>query len=911
MSISGPSGFDSSFLLNYYTTKISTGAARSVSPSAIASQAKSGLIPPWDSSIPTPNDQALDAKTLSNDPYLNFANVPRTANSAKDKLDQDNQKLFSLYQGLNRLAYLAGMAARDSTMGGQLPGLNTRFQDGLSQIQNFLSTAMFNNFTLLPGAKSSLITSTASVPLAQSNYIGGVVVKGDALFQPVPKINVTDQFTISVTKGGVATNVTIDMAGINGPLTLDNIAAHINTRLSEAGFDTRLQRAVINDGSAAHLAAKAANKADGKVEVDSDPLSKKTFGLQIKSTGTEKITFSADATPSLYIAGNSGSLTNGEQTGRVLKLGDLDGSVSPAFTNVIKPDSGTATAQATVVDGNGNVYVLGNTDGNFGSQIQQGDQDVYLSKYDSAGNMQWRRLLGTQDKADGYALALDPTGGVVVAGSTTGPLSQNAIGGGLDSFVAKYSADGTQKWLHQIDPVANDAALAVTVDAGGNVFFGGYVNGVIASGQSRSGGQDGYITKLDNKGVVQFRQQLGTSGTDQVSHMATTGNGDLIVASQQDGRAILSKYAGGDATSAPMWQMDLGDLQYGALGGLVVSGSEIYLSGTTANANLTAGGEANIARAHAGGSDAFVFRVDDAGSSASANFVSYVGTGSSEKAGSLAVANGHVYLTGTTRGAFDGQTQSFKNTPNMFVADLSTSGSLNWAKQYGGLSGESSGQGIAIDPQGSSILDALGLPRGAVALTQSVNLVDQTTLREGDHFKLKISGRSEREVTIRIAGNETMNSLATKINSALMFSGSAKVTYTAQGAALQISANGGTQIQLISGLPGADALGGLGIAPTVLAKDVTGTPSPTQKKVFGLGLNAKLDLSTADGAKAARAEMVAVLSTLRTAYRQSNTPDPIGGTTSQKPSKPVPAYLQSQLANYNFALNMLGGGRSA
>ncbi len=185
MSSSGISSFDPSLLISYYNAKVSTNLVSSTATSA-ASQAaaatsstpKSTLTPPWDSSIATPSDQVLDAQSLANTPYLDLSGVTQAANTPGQKLDQDNEKLFALYQGLNRLAYIAEMGTRDGMTSGQLTGLNTRFQDGLSQIQDYLSSASFNNLTLLPGAKSSSIVSTATVPLAQTSYVGGVVVKG-------------------------------------------------------------------------------------------------------------------------------------------------------------------------------------------------------------------------------------------------------------------------------------------------------------------------------------------------------------------------------------------------------------------------------------------------------------------------------------------------------------------------------------------------------------------------------------------------------------------------------------------------------------------------------------------------------------------------------------------------------------
>lgn len=915
-------GFDSSLLIGYYNAKMTPQRATSAANALAASLPKSTLTPPWDSSIPTPSNEALDAQALSQTPFLDLSDVPKHASTDQEKLDQDDKKLFALYQALNRLAYLASMATRDGMVSGQLIGLNTRFQDGLSQIQDFLSSTSFNGLTLLPGSKSSSVISTAAVPLNETSYVGGMVVKGEALFQPIPRLSASDSFTITVTKGGVASDVTIDLAGVSGPLTLDNIAAYINQKLSDAGFATRVQRTVISDGSADKSKTASDSSSgtsnSGRQAADTDPLSKKTFGLAIKMSGAEKVSFSAPAaSPAIYLAGTAGTVADGNQTGRLIKLGDLSGSQQAVFNTNITPDQGTSTAQATVVDANGNVYIVGNTTGSFGGQIEKGEQDVYLTKFDSAGNVLWTRLLGSQSTASGYALALDPTGGVVVAGTTTGPLSQNAVGGGVDSFVAKYTASGTQSWLHQIDPVATDTAFAVTVDAAGNVYYGGQVSGAIAAGQASQGGLDGYVTKLDNKGNAVYRQQVGSAGIDQISQMAVAADGGLVVASVQNGHAIVTKYASGDATSAPLWQKDLGDLNNGTIGGIAIDGNNIYVSGTTSNANLTASGEASVVNAASGSSDAFLFSLTDGGTSASANFVTYAGTTTSDQGGAIAVSNGRIYLTGTTRGQFPGQTQSFANATNMFVAEFGSDGSVNWTKQYGGLSGNSTGSGIAVDAQGSSVLDVLGLPRGSVSLTHSVYLTDQTTLHAGDSFKLKISGRTTREVTIRIEADETMSSLATKINTALMFDGTSKVTYSTKGSALQISANVGVQIQLESGPKGSDALAGLGIEPTVLAKDATGAKRPpvstsSQKLVAGLGLVAGMKLSTTEDAKSARGTMVAVLSALRTAYRNLNSPTGTSSSASDaNKGTPVSPYQKNQLANYQLALNMLSGGMSA
>jgi hypothetical protein len=71
-----------------------------------------------------------------------------------------------------------------------------------------------------------------------------------------------------------------------------------------------------------------------------------------------------------------------------------------------------------------------------------------------------------------------------------------------------------------------------------------------------------------------------------------------------------------------------------------------------------------------------------------------------------------------------------------------------------------------------------------------------------------------------------------------------------------------------------------------------------------------MDISTVAGAKAARGTMVAVLASLRSAYRSLNTPPTTATSVGKNAGGTAPAYLTSQVANYSLALSMLGGSAS-
>lgn len=934
MSSVGLPGLDTSVLLGYYQAQLASLPSVLAAQNSLASQTATNSAtaqdnPPWQN--PPTNSNAETAKVLSTTNFLDTSNVPLSPGATSgSKLEQDNQKLFSLYTAVNSLAYLAKLAQGATDTPGVMAGLNTRFQTGLAQVENYLSSTSFNDYTLQAAKPAASSTSNATIAFGGFTYKTRQLVTNANINNPLPGLSSSDSFTISVNKNGVPTNVLINLSQVPRSLTLDNIVSYINSQLSADGFSTRFQK----------------TQQGGTITSDASA----TYGLQVTPGANETVSLSAAATPALYMVGNSGlasetstttagksgttntTTTPADMSGRLTKLSGLSGTPTGVFSANQSATTGTTTAANTMVDSSGNIYVIGNATGNFGSQLNQGTQDAYLTKYDSAGNVVWQKLLGSAGSANGYGLALDPSGGVVVTGSSTADLTTTSVANGnTDSFVARYDAQGNQTWIKQIQTLADNQANTVSVDASGNIYIGGSVSGyplaspvngqtsipggVIGSGQTAQGGVDAYLAKFDSSGNLLSENQFGTSGNDQVSATATAADGSLYVASVQNGEAIVSKYAGGVITAAPVWTEDLGALSAGgAIGGLTVSGSQVYVSGTTSNTNLTVGGQASIATASTGGTDAFVFALTDNGTSASANHVSYVGTTASDQGGSVTVgSNGTIYLTGSTTGTFAGQQRSIQNVTNAFATAINSNGTIQWIQQYGGADGQSTGAGLAVDPSGSSVLDALGLPRGTINLNQSADLTSMTTLRAGDSFQIKIEGVAPRTATITIDQGETISSLATKINAQLGSIGSAEANYTGSAEGLKITVNPGNSIDLIAGPTDFNALARLGIAAGTLSapasgsastNSTTGTGSSAIKATYGLGLSGTLDISSKTGADLARSQLLGVLSNIRSAYQKSNappTPTTLGNTGGT-----VSSVTTAQLASYNLALSLLG-----
>ena len=64
------------------------------------------------------------------------------------------------------------------------------------------------------------------------------------------------------------------------------------------------------------------------------------------------------------------------------------------------------SAWAVAVDGSGNIYISGFTDGDLDGQTNSGGTDAFLTKYNSSGTLQWTRLLGNATVTYSYAVAV-------------------------------------------------------------------------------------------------------------------------------------------------------------------------------------------------------------------------------------------------------------------------------------------------------------------------------------------------------------------------------------------------------------------------------------------------------------------------------------------------------------------------
>ena len=238
----------------------------------------------------------------------------------------------------------------------------------------------------------------------------------------------------------------------------------------------------------------------------------------------------ADDSGYVYVAGSMNGSFDGQTNsgGRDLCLTKFDADGNKQWTRLwgSSADDGAA---AVGVDESGNVYVTGNTQGPFDGQSHSGISDFCLTKFDSDGNKQWTRIWGSSEYDAGAGVAVDGSGSVFVAGFASGSLDGQSFKGYWDFCLTKFDTNGNKQWTQLWGSEDIDYANGISADQSGCVYVAGVTGGSF-DGQTNSGSRDFCLTKFDNDGNKQWTRLWGSTDMDYAGGVAEDGTGSVYVA---------------------------------------------------------------------------------------------------------------------------------------------------------------------------------------------------------------------------------------------------------------------------------------------------------------------------------------------------------------------------------------------
>ena len=202
---------------------------------------------------------------------------------------------------------------------------------------------------------------------------------------------------------------------------------------------------------------------------------------------------------------------------------------------------------AVLTDANGNVYLAGST------VISGNNQDILVLKLDANGTTVWRNVYNAPSSGVDAALAMtmDAAGNIYITGYAKFTASAT------DIVTIKYNAAGVIQWTANYGFTTDqyEQGNSVVVDGSGNVYIAGQ-----SDPDSTTTVSDDYVViKYNANGVQQWVQRTnGTgNGIDRPSKIVLDPTGNPVVTGRSDNLLnydyLTVKYNA--ATGAPLWSV--------------------------------------------------------------------------------------------------------------------------------------------------------------------------------------------------------------------------------------------------------------------------------------------------------------------------------------------------------------------
>lgn len=371
-------------------------------------------------------------------------------------------------------------------------------------------------------------------------------------------------------------------------------------------------------------------------------------------------------------------------------------------------------------DASGNIYATGESSSSslLGQPGVRQGLDAFLARLSSDGtSVQWITYLSGSGRDAGMHLAVDTSGGAVVAGRTastnfpaTGSAYQRTSGGSEDAFVARFNASGTLQYATYLGGFGQDLALTVGVNLSGAAYVAGQTvasNFPTTAGAIRStfagGISDCFISVISPDGsTLQFSTYYGGNGTDVCKDLAVASDGSVWVTGTSDGGlaltgALYGSVAGQSDAFISRISVTGGGVLFGTyLGGssrdegnaITLQGGQVIVGGQTLSSDLpvTTGAYQAVNR---GNLDGFVLFMN--ASSPSVGYLTYLGgSGQDVVTGvSRSAVSGRTWVTGYTASPDFPSVQARQATlagqNDAFIVALESNGTVSNATFLGGL----------------------------------------------------------------------------------------------------------------------------------------------------------------------------------------------------------------------------------
>lgn len=403
-------------------------------------------------------------------------------------------------------------------------------------------------------------------------------------------------------------------------------------------------------------------------------------------------------------------------------------------------DAGDDVYNNVAMEGTTMVYAVGSTTstsniawGGVGQTTSNGAVEMFLSKFNSSGVLQWTTYYGTTGNDFGFSVSYS-NNNVVIGGYSD-------YWGDDDLAIAQFTSAGTLTLLEGLAGDINlDRSYGVAYAPGGtHVYVAGVTNDNLGTWYttgtqqaSLAGNLDGILLKIDQAGAFTWATYYGGTALDYFTSVKVNTAGDVFpcgITASTSGVATSGTFGGiydglltrfNPNTGVRVWGS-----YFGGAGDDEVLGSYTDGSGSTYITGITAGtggiSTTNVHQAAFGGGtwDAFASMYNASGTKVWGTY--FGGSGEDNGYGIFANSTGEVFITGeTSSGNAIASNNTYQQALNggfdAFLAKFTTLGASGWGTYYGGT-GNDNMNGITGDNASTLFVTGYSTSTGNIATT--------------------------------------------------------------------------------------------------------------------------------------------------------------------------------------------------
>jgi hypothetical protein len=214
--------------------------------------------------------------------------------------------------------------------------------------------------------------------------------------------------------------------------------------------------------------------------------------------------------------------------------------------------------------------------------------DTFVVKYSTDGTMIWTRDINHPGWDEGYSLAVKPDQTVVVG--MAGDTSTDPIVGRSDAVVALFSPTGQIQPLRSWGTTGDEKIRDTAVDHQGNIYLAGFNEELINDQELEYPPINAIVVKFDPLGNHLWTRTLEAEGNDWAQAVNTGPNGELYIARMTTGDIGAANGGSSDAymmrldpdTGQTIWANQIGgEMRDGAWHIAVADSDDVYLLHST------------------------------------------------------------------------------------------------------------------------------------------------------------------------------------------------------------------------------------------------------------------------------------------------------------------------------------------